>query len=111
MTSSHCWVNGKSHIINKNEFDAELFKSDESFKMLHRCAVLCNDAQFDDTRENLAKDVFSREVMQNGSFWEFSFQCVCGNASDHGLLKFGEFVEAGSINKLRSEYLIAGQGP
>ncbi len=63
MSSSHCWVSGKTFNITKNEFSKEEFDRDVTFQLLHRCAILCNDAQFDDNEKNMKIEPLSREVI------------------------------------------------
>ncbi|EER02970.1 na+/k+ ATPase alpha subunit, putative, partial [Perkinsus marinus ATCC 50983] len=68
-----------------------------SFKILHRCAAVCNDASFESSPENMEKPVWDRT-------------CVNGNASDHGIFKFTVLAGEDVVKDLRSTYRISGDG-
>ncbi|KAF4756984.1 Sodium/potassium-transporting ATPase subunit alpha-1, partial [Perkinsus olseni] len=96
MTGSHVWCYDKVHDIAPRTFDKSKMES-ASFKMLHRCAAVCNDASFETSPENMEKLLWERA-------------CVNGNASDHGIFKFTVLAGEKLVEDLRVDYRISGDG-
>lgn len=99
MTASHMWVDGdKMFNLSQDHLNGGKVETNSAtFQLAHKCVVLCNDAAFEDTPENMKQAIVNRK-------------CVGGNASDHGLLKFGEMVKDGAVNQIRKDYPVHGEG-
>ena len=97
MTASHIWIDKRIQIAAPDQFKLNLFDVHEpTFKQIHACSLLCNDAVFEESAENMALPVLQRA-------------CVGGNASDLGLLKFAEYTD-GKVAQIRSSHKLCGEG-
>lgn len=96
MTVSHVWINGKIELTSPQALlrsQCGGLVNDPTFLCIHRCALMCNDAQFEGTPENMKLNILQRST-------------AGGNATDVGLLKFGEMVSP--AEHYRAKYPICG---
>lgn len=96
MTVSHVWINGKIELTSPQALTRNQgnLNQDPTFLCIHRCAVMCNDAQFEGSAENMKLNPLQRAT-------------AGGNATDIGLLKFGEMVTP--VNAYRAQYPLCGE--
>jgi len=96
MTVENLWydgnvVRGNSKEIKGPDFNYEYEVDDPSFKVLHHTAMICSEAKFD----------ISEEDLKNPGF-RYANAPVMGDASETALVKFYQPIE--DINETRSLY-------
>lgn len=89
MTVAHCWLDNEVHSLNTsgNVTSNATFLEADSWKVLERCATLCNRAEFKADQKNI--EILSREVD--------------GDASEAALLKLVE-ATTGDVKSYRSKH-------
>lgn len=99
MTVENLWydgqvIRGHSKEVKGNDFEYEYDTQDPSFKILHHTAMICSEAKFDVTDDQVREPSF-----------KYMTAPVIGDASETALVKFYQPIE--DINKTRSLYSFA----
>jgi sodium/potassium-transporting ATPase subunit alpha len=97
MTVRHCYYDLSTKLADLSGSSSAVDLNNETFKMLTRCATLCNQAEFEASKENMEKEVLQR-------------QCT-GDASENGFIQFTETVHDGGIAKLRADNMALAKVP
>ena len=99
MTVENLWYDGEIHKADNKEnkganFEYQYEVDDPSFRTLHECAMICSEAKFDITEDQVKTPGF-----------KYSTAPVIGDASETALVKFYQPIE--DITITRGKYSIA----